>query len=96
MIDTDDCGLDGDPDDIAHVRSVNRLLNRINVHHVAPIKKAVCALEKQVTDHITEENLTMAEIKGGLKVLKAIGLVLMIALAAQGYTIAKIAVDLVK
>ena len=96
MIDIEDCGLDGDPDDVAHIRSVNRLLNRIAAHHVVPMKKDLCALKKQVTDHITEENIVMAEITGGLKVLKWIGVLALFALAAQGYTIAKLVLEMVK
>ena len=88
--------MEGDDKQAVEVRSLNRLLNRIRVTHMEPIKRDIYTMKSTLEEHMTEEQLTLAQIAGALKVLKWIGIVALVALTVQGVPIARIMLEHLK
>lgn len=80
----DDCGIDGDDDDLVNVRSVNRMLNRIRMQHVVPMSEAVAKVTRELADHTQAETVVLAKIQGGISTLKWIGYIVVALLALDG------------
>ena len=64
--DGEDCGLDGDPKDPVLVGSMNRLIRRMKHAHIEPLHAAA----KEHSEWIEEAKDMLAEIRGGIKVVK--------------------------
>ena len=61
-----DCGLDGRAEDSVKIGDFNKLLRRIGVFHLRPIKKA----SQTMQDHVEECAKLQAQIAGGILVIK--------------------------
>jgi hypothetical protein len=79
------CGLEGDKDESVKITQFNRWVARAIRSHVVPLKEQQTMLAKELREHIHKEELLLAEIKGGLTVVK--WLVPMTGLAASSVII---------
>lgn len=85
-VDYEDCGIEGRTSDPAHVGQINRMLRRIAVVHLKPLKTAARSMQ----DHVEECAKLQARIAGGIVVLQwlmgiciAVGTALLIAWATK-------------
>jgi len=67
------CGIDGDEDEHVKVSQFNRWVARAIRSHVQPLKEAVREQNDTLSKHIHDEEMMLAKIQGGIKVLIWIG-----------------------
>ena len=64
-----DCGLEGGDDDSVTVGRFNRWVSLAIRHHLLPLKHTVLKTDESLEKHIREEEIMLAKIYGGIKVI---------------------------